>query len=143
MKKIIICLLVSLLLVGCSGKIKLEDKYYEGNKFIEISEGRLNTLLEEKENFVLFIYQPMCEMSSKFEKVLDEYLKDKKINFHKMSFSEMKKTNLKDKVKFYPSLIIFKDGEVVDFLDADSNEDTKRYKEVDAFKKWFESYVEV
>ena len=85
----------------------------------------------------------MCEMSSKFEKVLDEYLKDKKINFHKMSFSEMKKTSLKDKVKFYPSLIIFKDGEVVDFLDADSNEDTKRYKEVEAFKKWFESYVEV
>ena len=143
MKKIIVILLVSLLLVGCSSKIKLEDKYYKSNEYIELEIDNVSKLIKNKENFVIFIYQPMCTMSSKFEEVLDEYLKDKKINFYRMSFSDMKKTELKDAIRFYPSLIIFKDGEVVDFLDADSDEDTKKYKEVEAFKEWFESYVEV
>ena len=143
MKKIFVLILVSLLLVGCSGKIKLEDKYYGKSKYIDLDYSKVDDLIESKENFVIFIYQPMCTMSSSFEVLLDEYMKKSKISVYKMSFTDMKKTSLKDTVKFYPSFIIFKDGEVVDFLDADSDEDTKKYKELDAFKEWFESYVEV
>ena len=143
MKKIFVLILISLLLVGCSGKIKLEDKYYGKSKYIDLDYSKVDDLIESKENFVIFIYQPMCTMSSSFEEILDEYMKKSKISVYKMSFTDMKKTSLKDTVKFYPSFIIFKDGEVVDFLDADSDEDTKKYKELDAFKEWFESYVEV
>ena len=143
MKKIIVLLLVSLLLVGCSGKIKLEDKYYEKSEYIDLDYSKVDDLIKSKESFVLFIYQPMCTMSSSFEELLDEYMEIRKISIYKMSFTDMKKTELKDTVRFYPSFIIFKDGEVVDFLDADSDEDTKKYKELDAFKEWFESYVEV
>ena len=143
MKKIIVLILVSLLLVGCNGKIRLEDKYYKRSEFIDIDHSKVEDLIKSKENFVVFIYQPMGTMSSDFEKLLDEYMDIRKISIYKMSFTDMKKTSLKDIVKFYPSFIIFKDGEVVDFLDADSDEDTKKYKELDAFKEWFESYVEV
>ena len=143
MKKIIVLILVSLLLVGCNGKIKLEDKYYKRSEFIDIDHLDVDDLIKSKENFVVFIYQPMCTMSSEFEKLLDEYMDIRKISIYKMSFSDMKKTSLKDTVRFYPSFIIFKDGEVVDFLDADSDEDTSRYKLVKSFKEWFESYIEV
>ena len=143
MKKIIVLILVSILLVGCNGKIKLEDKYYKRSEFIDVDHSKVNDLIKSKESFVVFIYQPMCTMSSEFEELLDEYMDIRKISIYKMSFSDMKKTSLKDTVRFYPSFIIFKDGEVVDFLDADSDEDTKKYKEFDAFKEWFESYVEV
>ena len=143
MKKIIVLILVSLLLVGCNGKIRLEDKYYKRSEFIDIDHSKVEDLIKSKENFVVFIYQPMCTMSSSFEEILDEYMKKSKISIYKMSFTDMKKTSLKDTVKFYPSFIIFKDGEVVDFLDADSDEDTKKYKELDAFKEWFEGYVEI
>ena len=85
----------------------------------------------------------MCTMSSSFEEILDKYMKERTISVYKMSFTDMKKTELKNTIRFYPSFIIFKDGEVVDFLDADSDEDTNKYKEFDAFKEWFESYVEV
>lgn len=143
MKKIIALILISLLLVGCNGKIKLEDKYYKRSEFIDIDYLGVDDLIKSKENFVVFIYQPMCTMSSEFEKLLDEYMDIKKISIYKMSFTDMKKTSLKDTVKFYPSFIIFKDGEVVDFLDADSDEDTNKYKILKAFKEWFEGYVEI
>ena len=143
MKKIIVLILISLLLVGCNGKIKLEDKYYKRSEFIDIDYLGVNDLIKSKENFVVFIYQPMCTMSSEFEKLLDEYMDIRKISIYKMSFTDMKKTSLKDTVKFYPSFIIFKDGEVVDFLDADSDEDTNKYKILKAFKEWFEGYVEI
>lgn len=143
MKKIIVLVLVSILLVGCNGKIKLEDKYYKRSEFIDVDHSKVNDLIKSKESFVVFIYQPMCTMSSEFEKLLDEYMDIRKISIYKMSFSDMKKTSLKDTVRFYPSFIIFKDGEVVDFLDADSDEDTNRYKILKAFKEWLESYIEV
>ena len=143
MKKIIVLILVSILLVGCNGKIKLEDKYYKRSEFIDADPSKVNDLIKSKESFVVFIYQPMCTMSSEFEELLDEYMDIRKISIYKMSFSDMKKTSLKDTVRFYPSFIIFKDGEVVDFLDADSNEDTSRYKILKAFKEWIESYIEV
>lgn len=143
MKKIIVLILISLLLVGCNGKIKLDDKYYKRSEFIDIDYLDVDDLIKSKENFVVFIYQPMCTMSSEFEKLLDEYMDIRKISIYKMSFTDMKKTSLKDTVKFYPSFIIFKDGEVVDFLDADSDEDTNKYKILKAFKEWFEGYVEI
>ena len=143
MKKIFALILISLLLVGCNSKIKLEEKYYKRSEFIDIDYSKVEDLIKSKENFVIFIYQPMCTMSSGFEELLDDYMDIRKISIYKMSFTDMKKTDLKNTVRFYPSFIIFKDGEVVDFLDADSDEDTKKYKEFDAFKEWFESYVEV
>ena len=143
MKKIFALILISLLLVGCNSKIKLEEKYYKRSEFIDIDYSKVEDLIKSKENFVIFIYQPMCTMSSGFEELLDDYMDIRKISIYKMSFTDMKKTDLKNTVRFYPSFIIFKDGEVVDFLDADSDEDTKKYKELDAFKEWFESYVEV
>ena len=85
----------------------------------------------------------MCTMSSSFEEILDKYMKERTISIYKMSFTDMKKTELKNTVRFYPSFIIFKDGEVVDFLDADSDEDTNNYKILKAFKEWFEGYVEI
>ena len=55
----------------------------------------------------------------------------------------MKKTELYDEVKYYPSFAIYKDGKLIDFLDAESDEDLNRYKETEAFESWFNEYVEI
>ena len=55
MKKIIVLILVSILLVGCNGKIKLEDKYYKKSEFIDVDHSKVNDLMKSKESFVVFI----------------------------------------------------------------------------------------
>ena len=54
----------------------------------------------------------------------------------------MKKTNMYNDVKYYPSFAIYKEGELIDFLDAESDEDLNRYKDKEEFEKWFHSYIQ-
>lgn len=144
-KKIIIFLLIisSFLLGGCSNKFSLEDKYYKKASFTEIEKKDYEELIKNKESFGVFIYQPLCTTSYNFNKVVTKFTDMYEMNFYKISFANLKETELKDKIKYYPSFAIFKDGELVDYLDANSKEDTNKYKSVDYFANWFSSYVKV
>lgn len=146
MKKVVLCLFVLsiLLLTGCDKKEEafyLEDKYYGTSEFIDLDKDTLEDLIKDKESFAVFIYHPACANSENFEKVLTEYMGDKQISFYKMPFSEMKETVLGDEIKYYPSFVIFHDGEMIDFLDANSDKDTDYYQSTEDFDKWFSSYV--
>lgn len=121
----------------------LEDKYYESSKITEINYDELNTLIDNKESFAVFIYQPMCVNSANFESILLEFLKKNKVSIKKIAFSTIKDTEIGDYIKYYPSFIIYNKGEVVDYLEADKDEDILRYTEVDEFTKWFTSYVKI
>lgn len=146
MKKMIVILLLLFVVTGCKKQEKfyLEDHYY-GTTTIEstneIDKNRLNELITNKESFGLFIYQPMCSASSEFSKVLEDFKNKYQISFYEMSFSNMKATSLYDDIKYYPSFIIFKEGKAIDYLDANSEKDTKYYKTVEGFKEWFGDYV--
>lgn len=143
MKKILGILIVLLLLTGCNEETPfyLEDEYYGSSKFIDLDENTLNSLIEDKKSFALFIYQPLCTTSSGLEEILTDYAKTNQISFYKMSFSDMKETVLGDTVKYYPSLVIYHNGEIADYLDANSDEDTSYFKNADDFDTWFQSYV--
>ena len=151
MKRVVTLLLLFtsiLLLVGCENSkeeknFSLEEKYYTTSSFNEIGIEEFNELVENKESFAIFIYQPLCATSYEFNQVLTEFSKMHQISFYKMSFTDMKETELGDTIKYYPSFAIYQEGKLVDYLDANSNEDTDAYKSVEGFKSWFASYVKV
>ena len=122
-------------------KFYLEDKYYEKSGFVDIDDTKLNELIDSKESFALFVYQPACVTSSNFEKVLNEFLDENPIQIYKIAFSNIKDTSLSKKIKYYPSFAIFNEGKMIDYLDADSDDDLKYYETKDGFNKWFTNYV--
>ena len=142
-KKLVILLLIlsSFLLTGCSKKFSLNEKYYKKGNFTEIKQNEYDELIKNKESFAIFIYQPLCTTSYNFNKVITKFMNMYEMNFYKMSFANMKETTLKDSIKYYPSFAIIKEGKLVDYLDANSEEDTNKYKSVDYFANWFTSYV--
>ncbi len=141
MKKIFI-FIVCLLLIGCSkSTFELEEKYYNNSSLNDIDITLFDTLIENKESFVVFIYQPMCSTSNNFNNIINEFIEKYQISFYKLSFSDLKQTELKKCVKYYPSLVIFKNGKMVDYLDASDEADSNYYKNVDDLKKWFTKYV--
>lgn len=147
MKKILIIVILLLFIVtGCgkTEKFYLEDKYYginSENESVDLTKDKLEDLIAKKESFALFIYQPLCSASGEFSKVLDEFRNEYQIDFYKMSFSNMKETDLYNDIKYYPSFIIFNKGEMVAYLDANSEEDAKYYKTTEVFVEWFFKYV--
>lgn len=143
---ILIILLIALviLVVNLSNKDKkfyLEDKYYKESKINEIDENKLESLINDKESFVVFVYQPMCITSSGFNELLNEFTNKYNLTIYMIPFSSIKDTNLEKHVKYYPSFVIFNNGKVVDYLKADSDDDTKCYENLPDFEDWFFSYV--
>lgn len=149
MKKLIgfsLAMIFCFLLVGCNNKqdtFSLDKEYYQNNSFNELDKNTFDDLINNKKSFAIFIYQPLCSTSYEFNKILTEFANQYQISFYKMSFFDMKETELKEYIKYYPSLVIYYEGEIVDYLDANSDSDSEYYKSVDGFKKWFSNYVSI
>lgn len=122
-------------------KFYLEDSYYKTSEFITINNNELEKLIKDKKSFVLFVYQPACVTSANFEKTLNEFLKEETLQIYKISFSDMKNTDLSKYIKYYPSFAIFSKGQMRDYLDASSDEDLPKYENKEQFKKWLTKYV--
>ncbi|MDO5568852.1 MAG: hypothetical protein Q4G04_01905 [bacterium] len=121
----------------------LENEYYKSSDIVEIKLNDFNNLIDSKESFGIFIYQPMCSTSSNFEQVIYDFQNQYQIKFFKIAFSSIKDTKNINFLKYYPSFIIYKDGQMIDFLEADKKEDTSIYQSVDSFKEWFTKYVKL
>lgn len=147
MKKIISLLLFCIIFTGCTKKgtttFYLEDKYYNTISYITSNSEEVNELIENKSSFVLFVYQDLCVNSYNFEKVLNEFVNENQIGIVKIAYSDIENTLLADTIKYYPSFVIFKEGKIVDYLDANSDEDTKYFKNIDDFSDWFKSYIKI
>ena len=121
----------------------LEDNYYGISGMHEIEIENLNTLVEKKESFAVFVYQPMCITSADFENVLTAFLEENQLSIQKIAFSKIKDTALGEKIKYYPSFIIYHEGKIVAFLEADKDSDVSYYTSKEKFKEWFTKYVEL
>ena len=72
-----------------------------------------------------------------FEKFMDKY----DIDFLSIPFEDFKNTKFYETIKFGPSIVIIKDGEIIKYLDANSDDDLPRYQDVSAFEEWLDNYV--
>ncbi len=127
-------------------KFYLDDKYYNentSNSFKEIELSDFEKMSNNKETFALFVYQPLCETSAGLEEIVKKFQSEYQIQFYAIAFSKIKDSPKCSYLKYYPSFIIIKDGEMVDYLDANDNDDIKYYKSYDSFTKWFTTYVKL
>ena len=150
-KKIIILLSVSIFLIASffmityfsNKQFYLNDESYQKKELIDLNIDELNTKIKNKESFALLVYQPACSVSSNFCNVIDEFQSNNNISFYQISFSSIKEDSNFDFLKFYPSFIIYRKGKVVDYLEANKDEDIKKYTNVEAFETWFTTYIKL
>ena len=130
MKKIyylIICILI-IFTTGCNKtneKITIDKKYYNTGEFINVSNDKLSTL--DKENYILYSYNSYCAFQVPCEDV----------------FKEFKKTKFYKKIKYAPSIIIIKEGNIVAYLDPNSDDDIDKYQDANKLEEWIKEYVEI
>ena len=64
-----------------------------------------------------------------------------KIDFLSIPFDEFKKTDFYKSVKYAPSVIIIENGNIISYLDANSDIDLEKYQDVNKFEEWLNNYV--
>ncbi|MDO4611972.1 MAG: hypothetical protein Q4B29_00710 [Candidatus Saccharibacteria bacterium] len=126
-------------------KVELSSKYDCGNgcaeSLVSFAVPDFEKLVEEKESFILFIDQGGCQTADKLRGFLKDYLSEKGIWGYTMLFSEMRESSLYGTVKFYPSVVVFKEGEPIAWMRADADEDAAAYNEAGAFREWINKYI--
>ena len=132
---------VGLWLRFAGGKFEFDDNLYGRAELIEIDAAGYDELVAEKASFGLLVYQPLCTTSYEFTQIVTTVTEAEQVSFYQIPFSQLKETALAEVVKYYPSFVLVREGEVVDALDAESDEDTAIYKEQTAFYDWLTGYV--
>ena len=132
---------VGLWLRFAGGKFEFDDNLYGRAELIEIDAAGYDELVAEKASFGLLVYQPLCTTSYDFTQIVTAVTEAEQVSFYQIPFSQLKETALAEVVKHYPSFVLVREGEVVDALDAESDEDTAIYKEQTAFYDWLTGYV--
>ena len=152
MNKKVIFVIIPLLLIGIitfvlmnnkGEKFSLEDKYYGTGEFIDVSNSELENIIKNKENFLLYTYNNYCSLPIPCDSIFWSVMKEYGFNILQIKFSDFKETNLYKKVKLAPSVLIFKDGKLIEFLDAESDNDLKKYQDKEEFKNWLNNYIEL
>lgn len=119
----------------------LKEEYYKESKMTDLELDDLKKLIDEKESFGLFVYLPGCTSCAAFSVVLDDFQKDNTITFYKSQIKFAKETEIGEKIKYAPSFVIFKEGKVYGYLDAESNTDLPYYETKENFKEWLTKYI--
>lgn len=143
MKKLLLVIVLTLLLVGC-GKVEkfyLEDELYEKAVITEIDVEKLEKLEKEEKNFALFVYLPGCTSCAAFRTVLEDFVVDKNMEIYTISILDAENTSADDVVEYAPSLVLYNEGKVVDYLDSTSNDDKPALTTVDGLEKWLDEYI--
>ena len=143
MKKLLLVIVLTLLLVGC-GKVEkfyLEDELYEKAVITEIDVEKLENLEKEEKNFALFVYLPGCTSCAAFRTVLEDFVVDKNMEIYTISILDAENTSADEVIEYAPSLILYNEGKVVDYLDSTSNDDKPALTTVDGLEKWLDEYI--
>lgn len=136
---IIICLFLS----ACtnSSKFSIEKEYYKESKFIDVSSEDIKELKENKKSFIVFTYNNYCMLEIPCDEIFKKVMNKYNISFLYLPYEEMKNTFIYNEVKLAPSVILIKEGKIVAYLDAESNEDLLKYQDTEEFEKWLTSYI--
>lgn len=124
---------------------ELDAEYYcEGTceeEFTELSKEDYEDLIKKKKSFVIFVDQSGCDGADRLRKFSSDYFSENGVKIYKMMFADLKETTLHEKVKYYPSLVVIRKGNVRAFLRADSDEDVDAFNQYGSFIDWVNQHV--
>ena len=99
----------------------------------------LDNKMNNKETFALYISLPGCSTCAKFNPIISKYNEYKLIDIYTANYSDIDLEDevIKQIVKYTPTVLLFKDGNLLDALLPDSDDDLPHYKSVKSLSEWF------
>lgn len=117
----------------------LNNSYYDNGEFIKLSSD--NFINYQNGSYLLYIYNNYCALAIPCENIFRDFMKKYQISFLSMPFEEFKKSSFYNQVRYAPTIIIVENGEIRDFLDANSDSDLSKYQDILQFESWLNNYI--
>ena len=107
------------------------------------SDGKLNYIpvLGKTDLFKYMDKTDANRLIDEVEDIFNEFMKKYNISIVSLPFGSFKNTVLYEKVRYAPSLIIIKNGEIISYLDANSDDDLPKYQDVHELELWLDNYI--
>lgn len=109
---------------------------------------KIDQMLDNKESFVLlvtagdFCYSSVAGQVDLFNNMINLSEKNN-LYYYNLGLKVYKNSRLYKTIKYAPTVIIVYKGDVLAYIDAESDEDLKYTNSYEEFEKWFTSYVKV
>lgn len=151
MKKKVVAIVIGILIVATAAisvflfsnnrpfRISYDSNF--GSEIIDADISELETLAAEHKSFLVFVSMPECSAADVLEDSIQKIISDTKLQFYKISFMYLRDTDLASPVRHYPSLLIFKNGQLLTCLDSTSDDDTDAFMNADGLRKWLKKYI--
>ena len=112
---------------------------------ITIDVPTLEEMIAKKETFAVSVFLPGCSSCAMFKPIVEEVEASKQIEIVELSLAEAKEKNtiIGQYVSYTPSLVIFKEGELVAYLNANSYDDYPYYSSAEKLSERMSQYVNI
>lgn len=150
MKKIvsiISCMMLSvILLVGCScscskEKANLAIGDMNATSYVDLSSFEIvKSMIEDKETFVLFVYQVDCSACKSFKPILEEVIKERHIKVYGIQYKYIDSDHKLKDLQYTPSIVIYKAGKL--FIKTDPDANSSYFKNSEGFKSFLDKYTD-
>lgn len=147
-KHILIIGLVLLMAIGLpfllnreSKSFYLDDIYYTNADLILMEQNELLQLEKDQASFVVVVEQPTCSTFVDFNDVINDFIEKHELTFYQTFSFSIEDTQIENKVDYFPSVVIYQEGKIVDYLDANSDEHTTNYKSLSDFENWISKTI--
>ena len=118
-------------------RFRLDEDAYGKSEWVSIGDSEYNQLIADKHSFVVFVDKPGCIKTAD----MSDWMKELNFKYYDLQWAYAKNTSLHEYIKYTPSVALVRDGEVVDWLDPDSEEDKEFYDSPEAFREWLKKYI--
>lgn len=123
------------------------------NEFIEQSTKMINLtsvdelykLIDNNKTFLLYIYLPGCTSCAEFKPIVEDFIEINDVDVYQINFQLTKdeKNIISATIDYTPSMFIFRNGELVSYLDASADKDYETYKTCENLSKWIAEHIDV
>lgn len=124
-------------------KFPLSTEMYDGGEMVEVTAAEFGQLLAERKSFIVVVHMMLCPAEFPVTSIAKQLAHDDGLVIYGLTEEEFRQTALAEKIKYLPSVVIYHEGELVSFLDAESDADLPYYQTVEGLRKWLRRYVEL
>ena len=121
--------------------IDLGPGNYGVSEVKDINSTEYKQMINDKKSFVAMIDNPGCVTTAKMRDMMSSFSDNLIFTYYRIYWQDTKETNIREKVKYFPSIIIVDHGKIVAALDADSDEDAKYYNNASDLETWLKKYI--